>query len=161
VVPAVVLGGLFLWQYSTVLMGDEVEIEVVEPVDPRDVFRGQYAVLEYSITRLDRDMVGAGAQEGDTVYVTLENDGEYRSAVNASTEMPEENRCIKGEIESVTGDSVRVSYGIENFFADPQEARRIERERWKDNVSGIVSVDGRCNSVLRGVRIGNETLRPE
>jgi len=30
-VPALVIGGLFLWQYSTVLMGEEVEIEVVEP----------------------------------------------------------------------------------------------------------------------------------
>lgn len=160
VVPAVVVGGLFVWQYSTVLTGEEVEIEVVEPVDPRDVFRGQYAVLEYTINTLDRDTVGSAIEEGDTVYVTLEKDGEYWGAVGASTEIPEE-RCIKGEVESAVGDSVRVSYGIENFFADPEEAQRIQRERWRNDVSGIVSVDGGCNSVLRGLRIGNETLRPE
>lgn len=39
--------------------------------------------------------------------------------------------------------------------------RGIMEERWKSGVAGVVAVDGRCDSVLRGVRIGNETLRAE
>lgn len=159
-VPALVIGGFFLWQYSTVLTGEEVRIEVVEPVDPRDVFRGQYAVLEYSITTLNRSMVGSEMKEGDTVYVTLEKDGEYWVAADASKRKPDGDTCIRGEVESVSDDTVRVSYGIENFFANPEKARRIEEERWKNDVAGIVAVDGGCDSVLRGVQIGNETLRP-
>jgi len=64
-------------------------------------------------------MVGSKIEEGDTVYVTLEKEGEYWGAVGASTEMPETSKCIKVEVESVIGDSVRMSYGIENFFVDP------------------------------------------
>lgn len=160
-VPALVIGGLFVWQYSTVLTGEEVVIEVVEPVDPRDVFRGQYAVLEYSITRLDSGMLSPETEEGDTVYVTLEKEGEYWVAADASTQMPDAATCVRGEVESATGERVRISYGIENFFAEPEEARRIEEERWRNDVAGIVAVDGGCDSVLRGVRIGNETLRAE
>ena len=156
-VPALVIGGFFVWQYWTVLTGKEVVIEVVEPVDPRDIFRGQYAVLEYSITTLNASMLDTEPNEGETVYVTLENDGEYWVAADASTEMPD-TTCIRGEVESASGETVRVSYGIENFFAEPEEARRIEEERWRNDVAGIVAVDSRCRSVLRGVRIGNETL---
>jgi Uncharacterized membrane-anchored protein len=158
-VPALVIGGLFLWQYSTVLTGNEVVIEVVEPVDPRDVLQVQYAVLEYSIT--NRGMLSSETEEGDTVYVTLEKEGEYWVAADASTQMPDAATCVRGEVESASGETVRISYGIENFFAEPEEARRIEEERWKSGVAGVVAVDGRCDSVLRGVRIGNETLRAE
>ncbi|MDZ7689317.1 MAG: GDYXXLXY domain-containing protein [Halobacteriales archaeon] len=157
-VPALVVGGFLVWQYWTVLTGEEVVLEVVEPVDPRDVFRGQYAVLEYSITTLNLTMLPSDVEEGDTVYVTLEEEGEYWVAVDASTRTPDAT-CIRGEVESVRGDTARVSYGIENFFAEPEEARRIEEERWRNDVAGIVAVDSRCGSVLRGVRIGNETLR--
>lgn len=157
-VPALVIGGFFVWQYWTVLTGEEVVLEVVEPVDPRDIFRGQYAVLEYSITTLNVSMLDSEPDEGETVYVTLEKDSEYWVAVDASTQRPD-TTCIRGEVESVRGGTVRVSYGIENFFAEPEEARRIEEERWRNDVAGIVAVDSRCGSVLRGVRIGNETLR--
>lgn len=162
-VPALVIGGLFVWQYSTVVTGEEVEIEVVEPVDPWDVFRGQYAVLDYSINTLDAETVGYEVEEGDTVYVVLERNGEYWEAVGVSEDRPETDgrKCIRGEVESVAGDSVRVTYGIEEFFASPDEARRVEDERLRENVSGIVSLDARCNSVLRGVRIGNETIRSD
>jgi len=157
-VPALVVGGFFVWQYWTVLTGEEVLIEVVEPVDPRDVFRGQYAVLGYSITTINASMLATEPDEGETVYVTLNQEGEYWVATDASTERPDAT-CIRGEVESVSGETVRVSYGIENFFAEPEEARRIEEERWRSDVAGIVAVDSGCGSVLRGVRVGNETLK--
>lgn len=162
-VPAIIIGGLFVYQYTTIATGEEVRIEVIEPVDPWDVFRGQYAVLEYSINSLSADTMGYEAEKGDTVYVILQKEGAYRRAVGASGEKPDvkAGRCIKGKVESVSGDRVRISYGIENFFTNPEEARRVEEERWRENFSGIVSLDRRCNSVLRGVKIGNETIKAE
>lgn len=161
-IPTLVVGGLFAVNYWTVVTGDEIHLEVVEPVDPRDVFRGQYATLAYSINQIDtRDVpVDDDLANGDTVYVNLVQDGEHWQADRVTQERPTDAAyCIRGEVRHVTAGTVHVRYGIEHFFADPDRARQVEDARWEQNVTGIVSVDNRCNAVLRGVKLGDDVLR--
>lgn len=161
-VPTIVIAGLFVSQYATVATGDEIHLEVVEPIDPRDVFRGQYATLQYSISTIDAETVpsGTAVTEGDTVYVTLEDNGIYWRAQAVSAGQPADaDRCIKGTVTGRSGDTLQVRYGIEQFFASPERARQIEEERWRNDVTGIVSVDDACDAVLRGLIVGNETIR--
>src|SRR3972149_10134022 len=51
--------------------GREIVAEVT-PVDPRDLFRGDYVIFGYPFSRTGEVSVPGGTRRGDTIYVTLE-----------------------------------------------------------------------------------------
>ena len=125
--------------------GQEVRLEVV-PVDPRDLFRGDYVVLNYRIGTVDTPK-GAGTSftRGQQVFVTLRPDANGKSrAVAISAERPVVSApdiVISGFVTSTsmcqlnesgardcklgTG-AVGVRYGLESYFVPEGEGRKIE-----------------------------------
>ena len=94
ILAALVLCGLILAavvQRAGILRsGQEVRLEVV-PVDPRDLFRGDYVVLDYRIGTVDfpKDAMTTPFTRGQQVFVTLRPDGSNKSkAVAISAERP-------------------------------------------------------------------------
>ena len=70
--------------------GAEVRLAIV-PVDPRDLFRGDYVVLTYEIgeLRLDRIAGDKAFRRGDPIHVVLRPDGDGRArAVSAHRTRP-------------------------------------------------------------------------
>ena len=63
--------------------GREITLPIV-PVDPRDLFRGEYVRLGFEVSRLPRDLLDGPAPEGQSArfFVTLEKkeDGTWRGA---------------------------------------------------------------------------------
>src|SRR3954469_22453727 len=93
IVAALVLCGLILAtvvQHAAILRsGQEARLEVV-PVDPRDLFRGDYVVLTYRIGTVDlpKDLTTPFTR-GQQVFVTLRPDASNKSrAVAISAERP-------------------------------------------------------------------------
>src|SRR5476649_66612 len=93
ILAALVLCGLILAtvvQRAAILRsGQEVRLEIA-PVDPRDLFRGDYVVLTYRIGTVDmpKDPTTPFTQ-GQQVFVTLRPDESNRSkAVAISAERP-------------------------------------------------------------------------
>src|SRR3954447_10867095 len=91
---ALVLCGLILAtvvQRAGILKsGQEARLEVV-PVDPRDLFRGDYVVLGYRIGTVDlpKEEVTTPFTRGQQVFVTLRPDASNKSqAVAISAERP-------------------------------------------------------------------------
>ena len=91
---ALVLCGLILAtvvQRAGILRsGQEARLEVV-PVDPRDLFRGDYVVLNYRIGTVDlpKDATSSPFTRGQQVFVTLRPDPNNKSkAVAISAERP-------------------------------------------------------------------------
>src|SRR5215217_7292590 len=89
----------------------------VEPVDPRDPFRGQYVALSYDTSQLPHD----GAGEGDRVYVRLYRAGGGWTGVFAGTREPGDPPYIRGRIEDG-----RIAFGIEQFYVSEDDAQRYE-----------------------------------
>ena len=94
IVAALVLCGLILAtvvQRAGILRsGQEARLEVV-PVDPRDLFRGDYVVLNYRIGTVDfpKDAMSSPFTRGQQVFVTLRLDDSNKSkAVAISAERP-------------------------------------------------------------------------
>ena len=56
-----VLGGLFVYSQYPLWVGTEVRLATV-PVDPRDLFRGQYVRLNYAPSRCKRTNTGSPAR---------------------------------------------------------------------------------------------------
>jgi len=100
---------------ADVAFGQHVLLRV-EPVDPRDPFRGQYVALRYAIGGL----APAGAVSGTRVYVPLHREGDVWAGTFATTSRPGGGTYIRGRIRGG-----RIEFGIEQYYADEDEARRL------------------------------------
>ena len=115
-----VLGGLFVYSQYPLWVGTEVRLATV-PVDPRDLFRGQYVRLNYALSRQPEMEL---PRAGDPVFVRLQRDGALWRADGVRLREPDGERLyLRGTIERVSGGELHIRYGIEAWFAAPEEAR--------------------------------------
>jgi len=113
VVLFMILGG-FLLYVSFPLLSQTTVVLATQPVDPFDLIRGQYIVIRYEIGSIP---VINDVKVGDKVYVVLEEDEEGISRYKeAFLKKPSEGIFIKGSVESVRDENIRVRYGIEQYF---------------------------------------------
>lgn len=111
------------------LTGQEITLKVI-PVDPRSLFRGNYARLNYEINQVVLPHNSRELRENEFIYVKLKQnqEGDY-IADSASLEKPEVGLYIRGRTHRTRGsDAVRVRYGIEAFFAPKEKALALERK---------------------------------
>jgi uncharacterized membrane-anchored protein len=127
------------WSEVHLARGEEVVLRTV-PVDPIDLVRGRYVSLRYEISSL-------GASEGTTVYVPLRQEGDHWTGTYTLKEKPREGVFIRGRATR-SG----IVYGIETYYADEDEARRLEREA-VDGLDVRVSIDGDGQARIEGVEV--------
>jgi uncharacterized membrane-anchored protein len=162
-----------IWdRMSLVTTGRIVTLQVV-PVDPRDMFRGDYVVLSYKISRLDLNQI-AGDSDIDgrgMVFVTLAESNGVWDAVSVSRKMPslaDGQVVIRGEVTSayrnVQTDKEAVAnivYGIESFFVPEGKGRHIEDERNKDNVTVDVALGRDGRAAIKTLKISGQPVHSE
>jgi uncharacterized membrane-anchored protein len=164
-VPAIVILTLMGVKLFTLSFGKEILLEV-EPIDPRDLFRGDYVTLSYKISRIDLNNIpfDTNFSLGETIYAALSKKEKFWTIDSVSHTKPDltENQvCIKGRVTSSYNNKLSVEWGIESYFVPEGEGRLIERQREGGNVSVIVSVDSTCSSVLKELLINDEPLKIE
>lgn len=159
VLQVALLGWMIADRALLLANGQEIRLAVI-PVDPRDLFRGDYVVLSYDISQVDSAAV-AGDDDftwGDTIYVTIaESDDDWR-ATAIGHEPPGEGTFLRGTVTGVStgsgegcasvGDcqTYMIDYGIEQFFVPEGTGREIETLRNDQRVSVDVAAaeDGRA-----------------
>lgn len=116
IVLSLVFGSLLsfmLYNEWPLLTGKRIVL-ATRPVDPFDLFRGQYMAINYEISTIPNS---GEFKEGDYVYVSLKKDNQsIWRYVSASKSRPSSGDFIKGKVERTTGSSAIVKYGIEQFF---------------------------------------------
>lgn len=117
-----VLLGLLGFRQYTVWTGETVLLKV-QPVDPRDLVRGDFVVLDYEISTIDLDQLAGDDELFDpTIYVELRegDDGIWQAiAVHNRRESSFDGTVLirgKYRFDSPQPERVRVRYGIENVF---------------------------------------------
>jgi uncharacterized membrane-anchored protein len=125
--------------------GQEVRLEIA-PVDPRDLFRGDYVVLAYRIGTVDAPKDATDSfKRGQRVFVTLRPDVSNKAkAIAISAEPPAvsgSDIVIAGVVSGVStcqlndaGNrdcklgtrAVDVRYGLESYFVPQGEGKKIE-----------------------------------
>jgi uncharacterized membrane-anchored protein len=122
-VQALVLVALIGFNERAIAGGDEITLRTV-PVDPVDLFRGRYVTLRYEISSIEP---ADGMRPGDAVYVPLsESHGVWSGALGFSYPPPD-GTFIRGTVRDIDGRTAEVEYGIETYYTDEEDARRLER----------------------------------
>jgi uncharacterized membrane-anchored protein len=127
----VVLGRMIVSNEIGLRTGREVLLKTV-PVDPQDLFRGDYVVLSYDISRIDTSAFGQAPNAfspGAPIYVLLGLTGPYSVVSGIQRQPPKDGLFLKGRVHDVNDSTVRVQYGIESYFVPEGQGRRLERLR--------------------------------
>lgn len=144
--------------------GSEVRL-ATRPVDPRSLFRGNYARLRYDINRLPpADLEALGRlRHNEIVYVRLERaeNGLHRYA-GVSRTSPDQGLFIRGR--SVAGSSRRtngdnVLYGIDAWFAPKDKALALEHELAGGGVA-VVMIAANGKAALKNIIVGQQGDNP-
>ncbi len=129
------------------LTGKEVTLEV-RPVDPRDLLRGDYVIINLAIMQLEKLKI-AGTTDlkpGDRVYVSLEAgpDGIARAkGISKQRDLTLEH-VIAGTVRSVNDQEVWVDYGLDAFYVPEGTGREIERlDASRISLVAALHADGR------------------
>ena len=142
---ALLLAGIWIRAHLPLWTGQEIILKT-RPVDPRSLFRGHYARLNYDISRIPaRDLEGRPRQN-ERVYVLLKSgaDGSFEY-VSAALEPPKTGLFIQGRVQFSGVKTHRIRYGIEAYFAPPERARALERILREDARARVfVSPSGRA-----------------
>lgn len=124
-----VLVGMVVKSHWPIWFGQTIQLKAL-PVDPRSLFRGNYAILNYDISQLQAHQLPFTnkLRQGDKVYVSLKptDSGVYTFA-QASIIKPEGGIFIRGHIQNAHA-PYRIVYGIEAFFAPKEKALALERQ---------------------------------
>jgi uncharacterized membrane-anchored protein len=152
-----------------------------EPIDPRSLFMGDYARLNYSISRLHLDgETGLGGDKDfkrhDTVWVALRPDPAGAQAVSVHHDrnaITPDLLALKGEVQYFSESewdssskqmaprrTLQVRYGIEQYYVPEGTGRQIERPQGGEKVSILAAVDSRGKAGILAVLFdGRERYR--
>jgi uncharacterized membrane-anchored protein len=137
----------------TLESGKSVILKTV-PVDPRDLFRGDYVILNYEISSIKTDQI---FQEGQQVFVSLDPKNDYFQASEISFNKPSDGLFIKGNVKRISSGQVDLTYGIESYFVPEGQGKKIERYQG-DFLFVEVMVDNFGNSVIKRLLIDGEEV---
>ena len=96
------LFGIIAYREYWIATGDKVVLKTM-PVDPRDLFRGDYVNLTYEITNLllDSQSKKPDFLPGQPIYVNFDTESDGTSfAASVSRERPEGGRFIQGRVRN-------------------------------------------------------------
>ena len=130
--------------------GREVRLRA-QPVDPLDVFRGNFVVLTYGISNLP---VTVPVTRGQRVCVRLTERGEEWTGSFADTSEPEGTSiCGRARSDADPGESVGIEYGIENYFASAERAQELEEEIAGGDLYVVVDLDDDGSAKIERVEV--------
>jgi uncharacterized membrane-anchored protein len=161
-IALVIFAGFFLYAAMPSWMGTEVQLRLV-PVDPTDVFRGEYLTLRYDISNFDSTLPkDYEFESGQKIYVSLSND-QVAHAVRYSHQRPT-GLFLIGNIEygwflpvgRENEASYNIRFPIDRYYIPEGTGGAVENFR-NGNYTALVKIDSRGNArVMKILRDGRE-----
>ncbi|MCC4770429.1 hypothetical protein FXV91_09575 [Methanosarcina sp. DH2] len=173
-----IFSGFIAYKEYTLMTGTEVILKT-EPVDPRDLFRGDYVTLNYEISALDLEEIQAADpyfEYNDRIYLALELEDGYGVPKKVYRTSPDNELYIKGTVKEVIYDwetdedgittegpyskELRVKYGIESYFVPEGRGIEIESQQWagRAGVDVKVVVDKYGNAVIKSLLVEGKEI---
>jgi uncharacterized membrane-anchored protein len=164
----VVLAGMIALHAAPLMFGETIRLKV-EPVDPRDLMRGDYVILSYDISRVPKDGIEGIPDAKHTswrywnrdqwmeeriVYVTLEPGAEGKPwrGVKTSIHKPASGTFIRGKYVRQWG-TPRIQFGIEAFYVQEGAGKELEQARNARNLVAEVALLPSGKAALRQLHV--------
>jgi len=150
--------------------GHEITMPV-KPLDPRDLFRGDYVTLGYDVSTLNKSNTPEGRiaelRAGSAAFVTLspKADGGWTVkdvAPAFPTQVAAGDIVLKGRVRNAWAQAggsektVSVRYGIESYFVPEGTGRALENQVRDHKIEAIVAVGSDGTAALKGLVIDGE-----
>lgn len=151
--------------------GREITLPTL-PVDPRDIFRGDYVTLGYDISSLRKSTLPSDANfedlRADTLaYVTLTPDpANGWKAIRVTADYPRDvaasDIVLQGRAKSIwrpenkSDVQLNIRYGIESYFVPEGTGKAIEAKVREHKIEAIVAVDASGSAALKGLVVDGE-----
>ncbi len=166
-----VLGSMVWDRIGLLQSGREIELDVV-PVDPRSLFRGDYVILSYDISRFDGSKVEGELAKGRPLYVTIAQDaaGKWqvqRAAAVAKPAVSGPEVLLKGRSDRWRfgpvrqGSPVQARYGIESYFIPEGTGRALEKLVGEKRITAVVAVGRDGTAALKGLKVDGKLVHKE
>lgn len=139
-------------------------------VDPRDLFRGHYVVLNLTIGRLpanDVKVVGELEYKDDVFLSLKKGEEEFWIADTLYGEFPSDvsGPVIRGEYQSTRSPSSiqnhRIRFPVDRFYAEKSRAKDLEKVRRDRNLGVVIALDGKGNAAIKGISVEGELIYNE
>ncbi len=155
-----VLCGMILMQMIPHMSGTTVWLKVV-PVNPRDMFKGDYVILSYAIsqappmsgpTDASGELLFDEPLDGTAVYVILvpDADGIHHRAGECQIKPPPDGLYIRGTWKGGN----RIEYGIESFYVQAGTGLDYEQAARTGTLSAEVAIGGDGQAGLKRLKVG-------
>ena len=133
--------------------GDEIKLRA-QPVDPTDLFRGNYVVLTYEISRLQVVYpVSKGQQLCADLFQSAPGVYGARSAYDYPPRGGKEI-CGRALNDARGGESVGIEYGIETYYASEEGAKEIEDSIARGQLFVVVDLDEDGSARIKSLEVG-------
>jgi uncharacterized membrane-anchored protein len=169
------LGWMIAGRAAVLRSGPEALLKV-EPVDPRDLLRGDYVRLGYEISSLPVSLINNLPQEkieAGPILVRIGKDGDgYWRARSAtlgdapSTPAPEGQLDVRGAItyggwNPTPGSSISVTYGLERYYVPEGEGLQIEKDMRVRSFGILVALASDGTPQIKALMDGDARLYEE
>ena len=169
-VQTVALASMVYGRVALLRDGREIVTEVI-PVDPRDLFRGDYVVLGYTFGRGEIP-VPEDVNEGDKIYVTLKEAAPQQwEVVSASATYPEQADAsqvvLKGIVSYISRPvatdppKAQVRYGIESYFVPEGTGLELEKQVRDKKISAVLAVGKSGDVAIKALMVDSQRIHQE
>ncbi len=168
-VQTVVLATMVYGRAALLRDGREITAEVI-PVDPRDLFRGDYVILGYAFGR-NQVPVQEGTNQGDKVYVTIKETAPEQWDVVSTSDtyvQPSDPSSVvlKGIVDYVSqaqGEQPNASirYGIESYFVPEGTGKELEEKVRDKKISAVLAVGYSGNVAIKALVVDGQRIHEE
>lgn len=177
VIAALLQSGVMLagvqQRISILRSGTEVVLRS-EPVDPRDLMRGDYVILGYEISRLPAKLISGEPPRKsglNYIYVVVakQADGLWtpqRAQYSRPDALKDGEVVLRGEVEAPIqiydeNSRVPVVYGIERYYVPEGEGLAVENAQRSGDVDIVLSVNEKGVAAIRALRIDGKQVFDE
>ncbi|WP_442598851.1 GDYXXLXY domain-containing protein [Neobacillus sp. D3-1R] len=149
--PVLILLAMAVTPLYTLLVGDEILLQT-KPVDPSDLFRGDYITLRYEAEEVPRNLLEKDVLaeldkgHGDvTVFVALEKKNGVHVPIHVTLQKPKKGIYLKGKLSYVWSDIgqkevANIRYSLDKYFVEDNTGLEWENAAAKGEVLAKVKV---------------------
>lgn len=160
-IQAMLLAGMIAYKQYWLTRGERILLRTV-PVDPRDIFRGDYVQLRYDISSIDLDKLPAheSLKINENIYVIVgkDTDGTFK-AISVSKLLSKDKTFIMGKITNVVPRHAQWELVFRNASSGNQYKKVIGYEpnlKKEDHLKACFDTEGNIISFGSGFYCGKD-----